>query len=96
LITFWRYLICIVILQLERRRGGYDASSLKSSNLSHYVGILHTVQQVPDVIQILQAFHLPTRTEPLHVDVVGGQGHVWVKVIARKCQALHQVWTGIP
>lgn len=80
---------------MRRRRGGYDITHLKSSNLSHYIGILHTVQHIPDVIQILQAFDSPERSEPLHVDVVAGQGHVWVKVIARKAQALHLIWAGL-
>lgn len=34
------------------------------------------------------------RTDNLVVDVVANQGHTWVKVIARKAQALHLIWAG--
>ena len=81
-------------LQLSRRRFGFDESHLRSSNLSHYLGVIHAAENLPDVTQILQAFRCPNRTESLHVDVVAGQGHLWVKVIARKGQALHLIWAG--
>lgn len=83
-----------ICFKLTRRRGGYDITHLKSSNLSHYVGILHAGERLPDVTHILQAFTCPDRTEPLHVDVVAGQGQIWVKVVARKAQALHLIWAG--
>lgn len=79
---------------LSRRQFGFDESHLRSSNLSHYLGVIHAAENLPDVTQILQAFRCPNRTESLHVDVVAGQGHLWVKVIARKGQALHLIWAG--
>ncbi|XP_060575092.1 UPF0415 protein C7orf25 homolog [Ruditapes philippinarum] len=79
---------------LARRRGGFDITNLRSSNLSHYAGVLHSADNLQDVTHILQAFSCPGRTEALHMDVVAGQGHIWVKVVARKAQALHLIWRG--
>lgn len=79
---------------LSRRQSEFDESHLRSSNLSHYLGVIHAAENLPDVSQILQAFRCPGRTESLHVDVVAGQGHLWIKVIARKGQALHLIWAG--
>ena len=81
-------------MQLGRRKSGFDESQLRSSNLSHYLGVIHAAENLPDVTQILQAFRCPGRVESLHVDVVAGQGRLWVKVIARKAQALHLIWAG--
>lgn len=81
--------------QLTRRRGGFDVTHLRSSNLSNYAGVLHAVDNLPFVTNILQAFSCPGRTDPLHVDVVAYHGHVWVKIVARKAQALHLIWAGI-
>ncbi|XP_062578859.1 UPF0415 protein C7orf25 homolog [Saccostrea cucullata] len=67
---------------------------LKSSNLSHFAGCLHTAYNAPGVVQILCPFSMDGRTENLVVDVVANQGHTWVKVIARKAQALHLIWAG--
>ncbi|ESO86314.1 hypothetical protein LOTGIDRAFT_176014 [Lottia gigantea] len=78
-----------------KTKGGENAKShLKSSNLSHYAGVIHAVQYLPDVIQVLQPFTSPNKSYSLLVDVVAGQGHMWVKVVARKAQALHLVWAG--
>ncbi|XP_061185667.1 UPF0415 protein C7orf25 homolog [Saccostrea echinata] len=67
---------------------------LKSSNLSHFAGCLHAAYNAPGVVQILCPFSMTGRTENLVVDVVANQGHTWVKVIARKAQALHLIWAG--
>lgn len=79
---------------LKMRKGGVDITNLRSSNLSHYLGVIRTAENVPGVTQILQAFDCPGRFEPLNVDVVAGQGHLWIKVVARKAQALHLIWAG--
>lgn len=79
---------------LRRRKGGFNINHLRSSNMGHYAGILHAATELPNVTHILQPFSCPGREEPLHVDVVAGQGHFWVKVIARKAQALHLNWAG--
>lgn len=68
---------------------------LRSSNLNHYAGILFMSECLPDVISILHPFSVQSRaTGSLVVDVVCGHGLAWVKVIARKAQALHLVWAG--
>ncbi|XP_046371052.2 UPF0415 protein C7orf25 homolog [Haliotis rufescens] len=79
---------------LLRRNSKVQESHLKSSNLSHYAAIVHAAENVPGTIEILQPFSCPGKRESLIVDVVACQGHIWVKVIARKAQALHLVWAG--
>ncbi|KAJ8313902.1 hypothetical protein KUTeg_008463 [Tegillarca granosa] len=69
-----------------------DCQQLKSSNLSHFAGIFHAAQSLPGVCKILQPFSDINRPESLVVDIVANQGHAWVKVIARKGQALHLIW----
>ncbi|WAQ93916.1 CG025-like protein [Mya arenaria] len=81
-------------LQLGKRRGGFEITHLRSSNINHYVGVIHTARVLPQVTHILHAFTCPGRTEPLHVDVVACEGNVWVKVVARKAQALHLIFNG--
>lgn len=66
----------------------------KSSNLGHFAGCVHAAYNAPGVVQILSPFSMEGRTENLVVDVVANQGHTWVKVIARKAQALHLIWAG--
>ena len=84
----------VISLPVVRRRGGFDSSHLRSSNLSHYLGIVHATGRLPEVTHVLQAFRCPARTDALHADIVAGQGQLWVKVVARKAQALHLVWAG--
>ncbi|XP_033761926.1 uncharacterized protein LOC117343602 [Pecten maximus] len=80
---------------LSKKAGGLvHESQLKSSNLCHFAGILHAMQVIPGVDSLMKAIHSPSRTNNLHVDIVAGQGQVWVKVIARKAQALHLIWAG--
>ncbi|XP_059155669.1 UPF0415 protein C7orf25 homolog [Physella acuta] len=79
---------------LKRKRDVIQGNHLNSSNLGHYASLIHAAESLPGVVQILQPFTLPTRPDNLVVDVVCGQGHIWVKVIARKSQALHLVWSG--
>ncbi|XP_069110453.1 UPF0415 protein C7orf25 homolog [Argopecten irradians] len=86
----WRYLQTLS----KKTRGPINECQLKSSNLSHFAGILHAMQVIPSVECMMKAIRSPNRTENLHVDIVAGQGQVWVKVIARKAQALHLIWAG--
>ena len=67
---------------------------LRSSNLSHLEGILGAVETFPDVVEVLKPFPCPPMTHPLFVDLICNHGYTWVKVIARKAQALHFVWAG--
>ncbi|OWF35881.1 UPF0415 protein C7orf25-like [Mizuhopecten yessoensis] len=79
---------------LRKKTDFIHESQLKSSNLCHFAGILHAMQVIPGVVSMMTAVHSPNRTSSLHVDIVAGQGQVWVKVIARKAQALHLIWAG--
>lgn len=67
---------------------------LKSSNLSHFAAILHAINHLPNVVKILSPFSTKDRTDSLIVDVVAQNGLLWMKVIARKAQALHLIWAG--
>ncbi|XP_064614451.1 UPF0415 protein C7orf25 homolog, partial [Liolophura sinensis] len=69
------------------------ATHLKSSNLGHFSAILHCVENLPQPTTVLKPFPYPGR-DSLPIDVIVGEGHLWVKVIARKAQALHLVWAG--
>ncbi|XP_005104830.2 UPF0415 protein C7orf25 homolog [Aplysia californica] len=42
----------------------------------------------------MKRFAMEERPEGVLVDVVAGGGYMWVKVIARKAEALHCVWAG--
>ncbi|XP_071156873.1 UPF0415 protein C7orf25 homolog [Mytilus edulis] len=67
---------------------------LKSSNLSHFSAIIHAATNLPKVKKILRPFRSKNRTDSLVVDIVAQDGRIWVKVIARKAQALHLIWAG--
>ncbi|XP_070183199.1 uncharacterized protein, partial [Littorina saxatilis] len=79
---------------LSRKDEATQAAHLQSSNLSHFAAIVHAVTHLPHVTDVMRPFTSPDRRESLVVDVVADQGRSWVKVIARKGQALHLVWAG--
>ena len=56
--------------------------------------MVDVIERLPNVTMALQPFPLPDNERPLCVDVVCNDGFTWVKVIARKAQALHLVWAG--
>ncbi|KAK0049436.1 UPF0415 protein [Biomphalaria pfeifferi] len=84
----------LYIPKLRSRLGQVNASHLKSSNLSHFASLVHALERLPGVVRVLQPFQSPSRPDSLVVDIVAGDGHLWVKVVARKGQALHLVWAG--
>ena len=67
---------------------------LRSSNLSSLEGIVVAMETLPQVTSILQPFPWAASPHPLLVDLVCNQGYTWVKVVARKAQAIHLVWAG--
>ncbi|CAL1533495.1 unnamed protein product [Lymnaea stagnalis] len=83
-----------MLFLLNQQRDRVQASHIKSSNLSHFASLVHAAERLPGVVRVLQPFSLPSRADSLVVDIVAGNGHIWVKVIARKAQALHLVWAG--
>ncbi|BFZ01152.1 hypothetical protein BsWGS_04191 [Bradybaena similaris] len=79
---------------LRARDESTQKNHLKSSNLSHFSSLMHAAERLPGVVQVLQPFVVAGRADCLVVDVVAAQGHAWVKVVARKAQALHLIWAG--
>lgn len=80
---------------LHHKNATIQENHLRSSNLNHYAGILYMSECLPQVTSILQPFSVQSRiTGSLVVDIVCNHGLTWVKVIARKAQALHLVWAG--
>ena len=79
---------------LHHKSGKNKENSLSSSNLVNLQGVVDAVETFPDVSQVLQPFQCPGHEHPLVVDVVCNHGYTWVKVIARKAQALHLIWAG--
>ncbi|XP_070561454.1 UPF0415 protein C7orf25 homolog isoform X2 [Ptychodera flava] len=72
-------------------------SRLKSSNLSHLEAIIDIAEKYPNVTHLLRPFHYTSeggQAATVVVDIVAGNGKLWVKVIARKASALHRVWLG--
>ncbi|XP_070561455.1 UPF0415 protein C7orf25 homolog isoform X3 [Ptychodera flava] len=70
-------------------------SRLKSSNLSHLEAIIDIAEKYPNVTHLLRPFHYTSeggQAATVVVDIVAGNGKLWVKVIARKASALHRVW----
>jgi hypothetical protein len=82
------------LFQLRHADVDTQAASLQSSNLGHFAAILHAAAHLPGVTGIFQPFAIPDCKHGLVVDVVAEEGAAWVKVVARKGQALHQVWAG--
>ena len=81
-------------LQLSQKDEATQAAHLQSSNLSHFAAVVHAATCLPGVTRVLRSFTAPDRQHNLLVDVVADQGRSWVKVVARKGQALHLVWAG--
>ncbi|XP_077998909.1 UPF0415 protein C7orf25 homolog isoform X2 [Glandiceps talaboti] len=70
---------------------------MKCSNTHHLEAIVDITEQYENVTHILRPFHYHTeegQAASVVVDVVAGNGKLWVKVIARKASALHRVWLG--
>ncbi|RUS72810.1 hypothetical protein EGW08_019423 [Elysia chlorotica] len=80
--------------QLKQRDLHTQQSRLKSSNLGHFASLVHASERLPRVAGVLVPYQLPSRPDSLLVDLLALGGHAWVKVVARKAQALHLVWAG--
>jgi hypothetical protein len=72
----------------------FQENHLRSSNLGHYAGIVLAAVRMSSVSHVLQPFSMPGRADSMVVDVVAAHGKMWIKVIARKAQALHLIWAG--
>ncbi|XP_076460529.1 uncharacterized protein LOC143293511 [Babylonia areolata] len=76
-----------------------QSAQLQSSNLSHFAALVHAATHLPGVTRLMRPFPAPDGRRghghnSLEVDVVALHGRAWVKVVARKGQALHLVWAG--
>lgn len=72
-------------------------NQLRSTNLSHLDALLHTAESFDHVIAVLRPVQYETDdgyVSSLMVDVVGHNGRSWVKVTARRAEALHRIWEG--
>ena len=61
-------------------------------------GILDVIETFPGTEQVLKRFRAcrcDNARPPLIVDVIINHGNKWVKVVARKAQAVHLVWAGM-
>ena len=81
----------ILFLQLKKKPAHLIESHLNSTNIGHLEGIVEAATTLPHVIEIM---HKASRPYTLVVDLICGQGRMWVKVIARNAQALHLIWAG--
>lgn len=85
------------IKSLEEGKVIPKKNQLKSTNLSHLDALLHTAETFDHVTAVLRPVHYETEEGydiSLLVDVVGHKGRSWVKVTARKAEALHRIWEG--
>ncbi|XP_038061757.1 UPF0415 protein C7orf25 homolog [Patiria miniata] len=72
-------------------------NQLKSTNLTHLEGVLHSAESFGHVLSVLHPFHYEGENgaeSTVIVDVVANGGTSWVKVTARKAKALHRIWEG--
>lgn len=69
---------------------------MMSTNLLHLEALLHICEHALGVVGVEQRVAYVNTSGPanLTVDVVAHQGSCWVKVFARKRQALHRKWLG--
>ena len=70
---------------------------LKSSNLSYLEAVLTIIEYSKSVKNVLKKFTYSSeenRTSDIIVDVVGYDGKLWLKALARNPYALHQIWKG--
>ena len=84
-------------LQLQKREV-LKENQLKSTNLSHLEGLLYCAKSFGQTVAFLQSvqYEVADAGSPaaVTVDVVARGGLAWVKVTARKAEALHRKWEG--
>ena len=98
-INIWSTVALFVFIhqQLEEGKILPKKNQLRSTNLSHLDALLYTAESFGHVTALLHPVHYETDdgySSSLIVDVVGHEGRSWVKVTARKAEALHRIWEG--
>ena len=75
----------------------YDVSMNAAYSRLFLAGLLDVVDTFPGIQEVLKCFRASWCDKPqpsLVVDVICNHGNTWVKVVARKAQAMHLVWAG--
>ncbi|XP_068754692.1 UPF0415 protein C7orf25 homolog [Montipora capricornis] len=75
----------------------FQASYIKSTNLSFFEAVLVNCEQEKDVVAVIKPFcYVDINSDKLIfvVDVVADNGYCWIKVTARNASALHWIWQG--
>eukprot|EP00058_Branchiostoma_floridae_P004941 XP_002590429.1 hypothetical protein BRAFLDRAFT_62745 [Branchiostoma floridae] len=83
--------------KLQKSSMELKENHLRSSNLTHLRAIITTAESLPAISSLLHPFHFTDQSGnrvTLTVDVAANHGLTWVKVIARKAQAMHVIWLG--
>lgn len=92
-----------IFLQLLSGSQSIKDHHIKSTNLLHLEGVIHIIQnsrhpsRQGTVTAVERFFKFADRfgtVQNIMVDVVCNGGSGWVKVFARKRQALHKKWLG--
>ncbi|NWH40701.1 CG025 protein, partial [Chloropsis hardwickii] len=83
--------------KVEAGKVAIKESHLQSTNLTHLQAIIQSAENLEDVVSVLHVFAYEDRfgdKQTLVVDVVANGGHMWVRAIGRKAEALHNIWLG--
>ncbi|NXP62839.1 CG025 protein, partial [Chloropsis cyanopogon] len=83
--------------KVEAGKVAIKESHLQSTNLTHLQAIIQSAENLEDVVSVFHVFAYEDRfgdKQTLVVDVVANGGHMWVKAIGRKAEALHNIWLG--
>ncbi|XP_022085448.1 UPF0415 protein C7orf25 homolog isoform X2 [Acanthaster planci] len=83
------------VKSLQNDSVALKGNQLKSTNLSHLEGVLHSAESFGRVLGVLLPFHYEAdegQEGTVVVDSVARGGAAWVKVTARKARALHRKW----
>lgn len=70
-------------------------NSLRSTNLIHLEALTYTAEHIGNVTSVISPLKFLTRDQDkinIVVDVIGHNGKAWIKVTARKAEALHRTW----
>lgn len=83
--------------KVEAGKVAIKESHLQSTNLTHLQAVLESAENLEAVVGVLHVFAYEDsfgEKQSLVVDVVANNGHTWVKAVARKAEALHNIWLG--
>lgn len=69
---------------------------LKSTNLTNLRAVLKAIENSPQVVSVLQSIFYESELgeDSAIVDAVVTSGYKWIKIVARKPLAVHNIWKG--